>query len=161
MNSPNHAGDPAAREAVAPVSAAQWPKRAAWAGLLITLVGFLSYFLYFYQFPATRDFPIVNLPIVTLGVMLSAAGCWGVLRHGRHALRKAVAGLGFLFVLGVAGLFIFYVFDYSYRLPEAAAAPAIETAAPDFTLQDQHGEEVTLSAHRGQKVVVEFYRGNW
>ena len=29
--------------------------------------------------------------------------------------------------------------------------------APDFTLLDQHGEEVTLSDLRGQTVVVYFY----
>jgi len=35
-------------------------------------------------------------------------------------------------------------------------------AAPDFTLQDQNGSKVTLSAARGQTpVVLVFYRGYW
>lgn len=35
-------------------------------------------------------------------------------------------------------------------------------AAPDFTLTDQDGQPITLSAYRGQKaVVLVFYRGYW
>jgi peroxiredoxin Q/BCP len=33
--------------------------------------------------------------------------------------------------------------------------------SPDFTLPDQSGKSVTLSAARGQKVVIVFYRGFW
>ena len=33
----------------------------------------------------------------------------------------------------------------------------IGSMAPDFTLQDQNGEEKTLSAYRGQKVILYFY----
>ncbi len=34
--------------------------------------------------------------------------------------------------------------------------------APDFTLEDQQRQKVTLSAMRGQApVVLVFYRGNW
>jgi cytochrome oxidase Cu insertion factor (SCO1/SenC/PrrC family) len=35
-------------------------------------------------------------------------------------------------------------------------------AAPDFTLEDQDGKPVTLSAYRGKRtVVLVFYRGYW
>jgi peroxiredoxin len=33
--------------------------------------------------------------------------------------------------------------------------------APDFALRDQNGKSVTLSAARGSKVVLVFYRGYW
>ena len=33
--------------------------------------------------------------------------------------------------------------------------------APDFTLPDQNGKAVTLSAARGHKAVLVFYRGYW
>jgi cytochrome oxidase Cu insertion factor (SCO1/SenC/PrrC family) len=34
--------------------------------------------------------------------------------------------------------------------------------APDFTLEDSDGKNVTLSEHRGKKnVVLVFYRGHW
>lgn len=41
------------------------------------------------------------------------------------------------------------------------APPAVGAAAPDFKLVDQDGQRVTLSALRGQKVVLVFYRGYW
>lgn len=35
-------------------------------------------------------------------------------------------------------------------------------AAPDFTLEDQDGKPVTLSAYRGKRtVLLVFYRGYW
>ncbi|MBA3568084.1 MAG: redoxin domain-containing protein [Pyrinomonadaceae bacterium] len=36
------------------------------------------------------------------------------------------------------------------------------TEAPDFTLKDQHGRQITLSESRGKNpVVLVFYRGYW
>lgn len=49
----------------------------------------------------------------------------------------------------------------------AAAEPrtkpvAVGETPPDFTLQDQNGQTVKLSASRGQRpVVIVFYRGYW
>ena len=151
-------------ESVQPATVAteiRWPKHAVWIGLLVTLVGFLSYFLYFYQFPATRDFPIINLPIVLLGVALTARGCWSVFKNGRRLSGKVLAGLSLLISVAAGGLMSFYVFYLSYQLPAAAESPALETAAPDFTLVDQSGNPTTLSSFRGKKVVVDFYRGSW
>ena len=42
-----------------------------------------------------------------------------------------------------------------------AAALRPGQLAPDFTLRDQNGKAVTLSAARGAKVVLVFYRGYW
>lgn len=42
-----------------------------------------------------------------------------------------------------------------------AAVLAVGQMAPDFTLPDQSGKSVTLSAARGQKAVLVFYRGFW
>ena len=41
------------------------------------------------------------------------------------------------------------------------AALAVGGVAPDFTLRDQNGKTVTLSAARGANVVLVFYRGYW
>jgi cytochrome oxidase Cu insertion factor (SCO1/SenC/PrrC family) len=39
---------------------------------------------------------------------------------------------------------------------------AVGDSAPDFTLQDQNGQKVTLSDARGKNtVVLVFYRGYW
>ena len=42
-----------------------------------------------------------------------------------------------------------------------ASALAVGQLAPDFKLPDQHGKAVELSAERGHKVVLIFYRGYW
>ena len=43
----------------------------------------------------------------------------------------------------------------------AAHPPAVGKDAPLFTLVDQNGKTVALSATRGRKVVIVFYRGYW
>ncbi len=46
----------------------------------------------------------------------------------------------------------------------ALALAAVLTAgqqAPGFTLPDQNGKTISLSAARGHKVVLVFYRGYW
>lgn len=44
---------------------------------------------------------------------------------------------------------------------ESVAPPSLGEQAPDFTLRDQDGHDVTLSKLRGEKVVLVFYRGYW
>jgi len=139
----------------------RWPKHAVWLGLVITVFGVLSYFLYFFQFPNLRDFPVLNLPIVLLGTVIAGAGCWQVFRQGRGMLGKGMAGFGFLLTLGFAGLFNAYIFSMSYQLPESLEAPAAGALAPGFTLLDHNGQSVTLSDYRNEKVVLVFFRGFW
>jgi hypothetical protein len=45
-----------------------------WAGFLVALIAFVSYFLFFSQFPITRDFPWVNFLLFGLAAVLLAAG---------------------------------------------------------------------------------------
>ncbi len=147
-------------ETVGPKSA-RWPKHAVWLGLVITIAGVLSYFLFFFQFPDLRDFPVLNLPVVLLGVITAAVGCWQVFRQNGGLPGKSLAAAGFVLTLGFAGLFNFYVFSMSYQVPESLQAPAAGTTAPDFTLRDHHNRDVSLSDYRDEKVVVVFYRGFW
>ncbi len=45
---------------------------------------------------------------------------------------------------------------------ERSSPVAVGEAAPDFTLEDQHNNRVTLSDARGKSpVVLVFYRGYW
>ena len=39
--------------------------------------------------------------------------------------------------------------------------PAVGAQAPGFTLLDQNGRQASLSAARGHKAVIVFYRGYW
>ena len=47
----------------------------------------------------------------------------------------------------------------SYPKPQVASAEG--QPAPDFTLKNQDGKDFKLSAHRGQPVLLYFYRGYW
>ena len=50
----------------------------------------------------------------------------------------------------------------SPALRAADAPPGVGDAPPDFTLEDQNGRAVTLSAEwKSQPVVLIFYRGHW
>ena len=42
-----------------------------------------------------------------------------------------------------------------------AVSLALGQQAPGFTLRDQNGRAVSLSAARGHKAVLVFYRGYW
>lgn len=132
-----------------------------WLGPLVTFVGAVSYFTYFARFPALRDVPWLNLPIVAFGVWLSALGIWRALTAPGRYRGKLTGTLGLLLTAGLALLFGFYVFSLSYRIPQPTATTLSLSSAPGFTLPDQHGNEVRLSDLRGRKVVLVFYRGFW
>ena len=54
-----------------------------------------------------------------------------------------------------------FVWSQLYVYPKAQVASATHQAAPDFTLTDAQGNPFTLSAQKGHKVVLYFYRGYW
>ena len=145
----------------ASAKAKQSPIYLMWIGAVTTIGGALSYFMYFYQFENLRDFPILNLPLVLLGVVIVIIGSWKVFTQPDRWLGKIVTVPVLLISLGMAGLFNFYIFSLSYELPAATGAPATETRAPDFTLSDHQGQDVSLADFRGKKLVLVFYRGNW
>ncbi len=135
-------------------------KRRTWhaaAGLLLGLGAVLSYFTLVTRglgprFPWLRDVPLLNLAMLAVALWLS----WRGVRAGRWPARLA-AGANLL----LAGLFVFYLYGFSSWLPASLSAPRAGETAPDFTLIDQRGDSVTLSALRGAPVVLVFYRGFW
>jgi len=129
-----------------------------WIGPLVVFAGFVSYYQVFARFAALRDFPWVNLPLIWVGVVLSAVGLRRAFKAGR---RKVLGSIAVVFSILVAGLFHAYIFWYSYRMPGATPTTSTMALAPDFTLTDQHGMPVTLSDLRGRKAVLVFYRGHW
>ncbi len=137
------------------------PQLVVWGGFLIVFTGAISYFLYFSRFPTLRDFPLLNLPVVVIGLALAIFGAFKVFAQGSGLAGKALASVGVLLATAITGLFNFYIFSLSYQMPEAAAAPASQQPAPDFALLDHSGQTVRLSDHLGKKVVLVFYRGYW
>lgn len=154
-----------------------WP---VWTGFLLVFLGVLSYPLFFVRFPALRDFPWANLPMIALGLLLLA---WGLVRAFRHAdlFRGKIFGSALaVLALAVSGLFLYGIFiGARHVLPASHDAPHVGQAAPDFTLPDSHNHPVTLtaalnspftpestaraaaSAPQAAGVLLIFYRGYW
>jgi hypothetical protein len=145
----------------------------AWAGFLISVIAALSYFLFFFQFPITRDVPWVNFLLFALATLLLVAG----LRRafGRDALYRGRISAPILTALSgaILGLFCFVIFVGSKNLPASLGAPRPGQKAPQFSLPDTTGKLVSLSellstpldpngpGHRLEGVLLIFYRGYW
>lgn len=143
-----------------------------WAGFLLTLIAFLSYFFVFVWFETTRDFPWANLILFAGAAALLVLGLRRAFRADRpRPMRSKIAGVT-LTTLSVAifGLFVFAVFIFARQLPASQGAPKVGQKAPDFTLSDTTGKPVSLAsllASRDAKgqvpkgVLLVFYRGYW
>ena len=140
-----------------------------WAGFLLSIVAFLSYTIFFINFPVTRDFPWANLLLFAIAVVLLFLGIRRSFAPGRSLLSKIVGSI--LAALGVLvfGLFIFAIFILARQLPASAAAPKVGQKAPEFSMVDSNGKQVSLAellstpvngkAPKG--VLLIFYRGYW
>jgi hypothetical protein len=145
-----------------------WP---LWLGFVLSLAAFFTYFSVFVWFPLTRDFPWANLLIFAVALVFIFIGVRrGFAADRPHPTRSKivaaiVAGLSVL----ITGLFVFAFFVAGGWLPESKGAPQVGQRAPDFTLPDTTGKQVSLnellttpvngSAPKG--VLLIFYRGYW
>ena len=129
-------------------------------GLPIVVLGFITYFIVFVDYPLTRDFPWVSIPIMLFGLWLAWKFYW---RSRTHPSRwKRVYGwLQMTAAFFLSALFGFYIFSYSYQLPSANSTLAQGATPTNFTLKDHEGNDVSLTDFRGQTVIVCFYRGHW
>jgi hypothetical protein len=142
-----------------------------WAGSLLCLVAFGSYFFAFARFPVTRDVPWVNFLLFGTGVAFLFVGLKRAFGQPQQ-YRGKIAGpiLGGLSLL-VVGFFCFFVFHQTRQLPASTRAPRVGQKAPEFVLQDTNNQPVSLSSllsspmshsHIPPKgVVLVFYRGYW
>ena len=63
-------------------------------------------------------------------------------------------------VLGIGAWQWWFQDDAEENIAPGVDSPAVGTAAPDFTLRTFAGEDVTLSEHRGEVVILNFW-GSW
>jgi hypothetical protein len=145
-----------------------WP---LWVGFVLTLAAFFTYFAVFVWFPVTRDFPWATLVLFAIaGVLLFMGVRRGFAPDRPHPTRSkivtSIVGILGVFVIGV---FVFAMFIAARWLPASTGAPHVGQRAPDFTLADTTGRQVSLnelltapvngSAPKG--VLLVFYRGYW
>ena len=144
-----------------------------WAGFLVAVGAFLSYYLFFLRFPVTRDFPWANLLLFALAGYLLGKGLRRAFgqpeAYGGKVSGSILLALSVI-IFGVFGLFNFYL---SKQLPPSLAAPRVGQKAPDFSLPDQNNHLVSLadllsSPASGEAggtgangVLLVFYRGYW
>jgi len=131
--------------------------RPLWAGLVLSVIAFISYFALFARFPVTRD-----VPWLTYGLFLIAAALLvaGVRRAQRRVVAVIVAAIGF----AIFGGFAYVVLLFSKQIPASTGAPRVGAPAPDFTLKDSTGRAFSLAsaaAAAPKGVLLVFYRGHW
>lgn len=140
------------------------------AGFLVCLAAFLSYFLFFYQFPVTRDLPWTSWLLFALGLGLLGAGLARTFRRPERYRGRVMGPILAVLSLAVVGVFVFATLVGSRQMPAAAGAPKVGDKAPDFVLLDTEGRSVRLYDLLGPAaggsgpsswVVLVFYRGFW
>lgn len=133
-----------------------------WVGFLFALAGFLSY-AFFAEFPITRDFPWANLLLFAVGGILLVLGLFRAFGKPR-VYRGKIFGPIFAALGILMCAFFSYVFFYQLRqVPASTGAPRVGQKAPEFTLSDQDGKDVSLRDLVGSSkaVALIFYRGFW
>ena len=135
-----------------------WP---LWVGFAIAVGGLFSY-EFFIQFPSTRDFPWANLLLFGIGAILLLVGLFRA--FGRPQLYRGKV-FGSIFTVVAFLLFSFFAYEIFYvlrQVPLSAQAPRVGEKAPDFSLPDQTGKQVTLADLLSPNgAVLIFYRGHW
>jgi len=144
-----------------------------YGGLVLAVAAFLSYFLVFARYPLTRDFPWVNLLLLAGALGMVGAGVWRAYWKAERYRGKVAGPILAVLSVAIAGLFLFYNFSFSRKMPASKGAPQVGQKAPDFTLPDSNGNSVTLSrlwgtaegaarsAGKDRWVLLIFYRGYW
>jgi hypothetical protein len=155
-------------------------KRFNWpiiAGFLLSFFASLAYPFFLVNYPLTRDFPWVTILLFVVAVVLLWVGLKRAFHRStdpaekRSTLSKVFAASLAVLSVAIIGLFLFGTLIMARWLPPSAGAPQVGQKAPDFTLSDSSGKQVSLSELLSQPiagqttppkgVLLIFYRGYW
>jgi AhpC/TSA family len=134
-----------------------------WIGFALVLLAVGTYIPIFAVFAVTRDIPWANYLHFLAGGILLALGlrrAFGQPQIYRgKILGSILAGLSLL----LFALFCFGIFYISKTIPASETAVRVGQPAPNFTLANWDGKQVSLSARlkNNRAVVLIFYRGYW
>ena len=143
----------------------QRPNWAAWLGLSLGVLGLVSYFVVLGSgiggaTSTLRDSALVHLALIGIGLGLSVVAIRRASGPQAHYRGRRLAPILGALNVGIAALFIFFLFPFT-TLPVGSSAVPVGRPAPDFTLLDETGAPQQLAALRGRNVVLVFYRGHW
>jgi hypothetical protein len=143
--------------------------RVLWLGLLITVLGALSNWLYFLALPGQEVFPWINVLVPAAGLVVLLVGTRRAFvnpqTYGGKLLAPALVILSaVVFAVSAWGL------HHARDLPAASGAPRVGEKAPDFTLANANGQATSLSrlltesmsnSAPPKALLLVFYRGYW
>jgi hypothetical protein len=133
-----------------------------WIGFFFALGGFFTY-TFVARFPITRDFPWANLLLFAAGGICFVVGL--VRAFGKAQVYRGKIFGPILVTLAILTFgFFSYVLFYQLRVvPPSTGAPRVGQKAPEFTLSDQYGKDVSLRdlVSKSKAVALIFYRGFW
>lgn len=131
-----------------------WP---LWAGLVLSIVAFITYPTIFVRWVLTRDVPWANFLLFAFALALLFLGV-------RRAARKTVPIVVVCVGVAMFAFFLLFVFVGMKMLPASPNAPRVGAKAPAFTLLDANRRAVSLDqllATSPRGVMLIFYRGYW
>jgi hypothetical protein len=141
---------------------------ALWLGLILAIVSLLSQGLFFLKVPGQNAIPWLSLALAAVAVILVLVGVKRAFFQPQ-LYRGKVAG-SIITVISVL-LFAVTVFGFvtARKLPGTEGVPQVGQKAPDFTLADSNGMEISLAQllstpvgnAKPKAVLLVFYRGYW
>ena len=144
------------------------PNKFIWIGLLLAVAAVLSEGLYFAPLPGQHVFPWINLALAIGAVLLVMIGLIRAFRRP-EVYRGKISGSITTLLAVIILIFTVTMFLDVRKVPASAGAPKVGQKAPDFTLSDIHGQNVSLtqllSNPEGgappKATLLVFYRGYW
>jgi hypothetical protein len=134
-----------------------------WAGFVLVLVAVITYIPIFAVFAATRDVPWVNYLLFLAGAILLALGLRRAFAQPQIYRGKILGSILASISLLLFALFCFVILYASKAIPASETAVRVGQPAPNFTLANWDGKQVSLSDQLkdNRAVVLIFYRGYW
>jgi hypothetical protein len=121
----------------------------------VIALGAIAAYAILLRVPAVRNHPEGYLIAFAVATALAVVA----VRRARRRRWAAWLAFGFSSLLLLAGTWFNFV---AARVPDTPTSLRVGERAPDFTLTDAAGRQVSLADYRGKKpVILVFYRGYW
>jgi peroxiredoxin len=141
---------------------------ALWLGFILVILSLLSQGLFFVRVPGQGLIPWLSLGLAAAGVVLLSVGMKRAFSQAQ-LYRGKVAGSIIAVISALLLAVSVFAFVTARKLPGAAGVPQVGQKAPDFTLVDTNGQEISLAhllatpvaSGHPQAVLLVFYRGYW